>query len=112
MTLRESRPALPAGERFVRKPFSRHTVIDTRSPEEAYELVTRLSNVRWCEAPRDLTNFAMRASYFRFNHVDLIYTSNELDVTIGYGGLPQVRQQIGLSGAAINTIGNVRIENA
>jgi AraC-like DNA-binding protein len=112
MTFKESRPALAAGEHFVPKPFSRYTVIDTRSPEEAYELVTRLSNVRWCEAPKDLTDFSMRASYFRFNHVDLMYTANEIEATIHYGGRPQVRQQIGLSGGALNTIGSASVENA
>src|ERR1700732_1070565 len=93
MTFKESRPASSVGERFVRKPFSRYTVIDTRSPEEAYELVARLSNVRWCEAPKDLSDFAMRASYFRFNHVDLMYTANEIEATIHYGGRPPVRPQ-------------------
>jgi AraC-like DNA-binding protein len=112
MKFNESRLALPARERFVREPFGRYPLLDTRSPEEAYEALRRLSDVRSFHVPKGPVDFAVRANYFRFNHLDLTYSANETEAIIHLGERAQARQHIGLAGAAVATIGNISVDNA
>jgi AraC-like DNA-binding protein len=84
----------------VENPLSRYPVFYTRSPEEAREALGRVADVLAFELPQGRLGFLARLNYVSLRGTDLALTSTASDVAIRFGGRPQVRQLIGLSGAA------------
>jgi AraC-like DNA-binding protein len=106
-----SRSVRPDRKQFVEDPFGPYRLIDTHSVDAVYEALARMTTVRSYDLPHGSAGFSLRVNYFRFNHIDLTYHVNSIEGTIDFGGRRQVRQQIGLSGAATSTMGQLVVED-
>ena len=104
-----SRSTRPDRKQFVEDPFGPYRLIDTHSVDVAFEAMVRMAHVRSYDLPHGVAGFALRVNYFRFNHIDLTYSANSIEGSIDFDGRPQVRQQIGLSGAATTTLGQTAV---